>query len=59
MGRISEEQTATFVELFQAMPCLWNVVSPEYHRKDLRQAALRRISVDFEEAHDQILTGGW
>ena len=57
MVRFSEEQLSVFVDEFHASPCLWDVASAVYHRRDIRQAAMQRIAGLFNEDDDTAMTG--
>ena len=41
---LSSEQTATFIDLFEAQKCLWNPINYLYRDKSARQQAKRTIA---------------
>lgn len=40
---LNKQQTGFLIDLYQDEPDLWNVFSPNYHRKQSRGNALNRI----------------
>ena len=57
MVRFSDDRTAVFVELLQAASCLWDVASANYHRRDIRHAAMQRMAVAIREEGEEVLNG--
>lgn len=45
----SEEETVKFVEMYRESECLWNIASPLYKDKNLRQKAIEAIVNDMKK----------
>ena len=55
--KLSEENTASFIEYFQGLECLWNISLEEYHKKEVKRAALRTIAERMSANHEKEMTG--
>ena len=58
--KMCEADTLFMIERVHSYECLWNVSVADYHKKEVRHAALRSISIRLVEDEDRqkiILTG--
>lgn len=55
--KMCEADTLFMIECVHSYECLWNVSVADYHKKEVRHAALRSISIRLAEDRQKILTG--
>ena len=56
MVRFADEKTANFIDVFQSFPCLWEVTSKDYHRREMRQAAMQNITASLHQEGEVVMT---
>ena len=54
---LNEEQVEHLIELYNNESDLWNVVSPNYFKKEERKNALERIKEEMEEQYGVVCSG--
>ena len=54
---LSDEKTAIFMDLFHSFSCLWEVTSKEYHRREIRQAAMQSTVASVPQEEEVSMTG--
>ena len=45
--------SSALIERVHGYNCLWNVSADAYHKKDVRQAALRSVYLSLQETHEK------
>ena len=43
----ADEEVTRLIDMYEEKPCLWEISSKSYQRRDLREKALSEISEDF------------
>ena len=46
---ISNEIIGEFIEIYKSEPCLWKIKSSEYHDRDRKDAAYRKLVMKLKE----------
>ncbi len=56
--KMCEADTLFMIECMHSYECLWNVSVADYHKKEVRHAALRSISIRLAEDRQKIILTG-
>ena len=57
MVRFADEKAAIFIDLFQSFPCLWEITLKNYHRREMREAAMQSIAASLHQEGEVLMTG--
>ena len=50
-------QMRRFIDLFHSFSCLWEITSKEYHRREIRQAAMQSTAAALPQEGEASMTG--